>query len=209
MLIKVVEPVLSLIIPAVSTRVRSFLPVILDSLEAQIGDDPRVEVLILLDNRRWSIGRKMNELVRMARGQYIAGLGDDDQITDDYVSSILAAIEDNPGVDCITFHHEYWQDGVYKAVVKESKDYNWQNNWDAGLLLRSPDTKMPARSDIVKHFTYPHEWHGEDVEYAKWLRERIQTEYIIDRVLYRYMYRMSTNNEGKHFRKDRKERGFF
>lgn len=203
-------PLLSLIMPSVSTRVADFLPRIVGQLEAQIGDDPRVELLVLLDNRRWSIGRKMNELVRMARGEYIAGLGDDDEVTDDYVSSILDAIESNPGVDCITFDHEYWQDGEYRAVIKEGKDLIETNNWAAQLLTRTPDTKMPIRSEIVRQYEFKEKWHGEDADFQRWLAMtgKIQTEHAIDRVLYRYWYR-TDNPEGKHFRGDRMRRGFF
>lgn len=199
------EPLLSIICPGLVCRAGQFS--ILAEIERQIGDDPRVELLVLSDNKRWSIGRKMNALIALARGQYVAGVGDDDEVAPDYVSTLVAALEANPGVDCVSFDHEYWQDGVYRAVIKESKDFEYCNNWDAGLLTRSPSNKMAFRRELVAAFTYPHEWHGEDTQFARWAKERIETEHRIDRVLYKYMYRRD-NAEGKRFRGDRKQRGF-
>ncbi len=41
--------------------------------------------------RKWSIGRCFNELVRQASGEYIAFIGDDDWVMPDYLTSLMVA----------------------------------------------------------------------------------------------------------------------
>jgi glycosyltransferase involved in cell wall biosynthesis len=45
------------------------------------GQGKAVEILVLLDNRSKSIADKRNDLLRSARGKYIAFLDDDDAVS--------------------------------------------------------------------------------------------------------------------------------
>lgn len=92
-------PILSILTPAVPSRLDQ-LATLCDEIARQIGDQP-VEHLVLLDNKKRTVGEKRDALLRMARGQYVAFVDDDDDISRDYVSRILTAAETRP--DVITF----------------------------------------------------------------------------------------------------------
>src|SRR4030095_2341394 len=66
----------------------------------QIRNDP-VEHLVLLDNKKRTVGEKRDALMRAARGDYISFVDDDDMIALDYVALILQKIRLAP--DVITF----------------------------------------------------------------------------------------------------------
>jgi len=92
-------PILSILTPAVPSRIDQ-LATLCEEIAHQIGSQP-VEHLVLLDNKKRTVGEKRDALLRMAHGQYVAFVDDDDDISRDYVSRILAAAESRP--DVITF----------------------------------------------------------------------------------------------------------
>lgn len=92
---------LSILTPAVPSRLPRIEKLVRE-IEIQIGSAP-VEHLVLLDNKRRTVGEKRDALLRAARGQYVAYVDDDDWVHADYVKELLASISAHPGVDVITF----------------------------------------------------------------------------------------------------------
>ena len=82
--------ILSILTPAVPSRLEQ-IGKLCDELARQIGPLP-VEHLVLLDNKRRTIGEKRDALLRLAHGDYVAFVDDDDWIRPDYVGSLLSAI---------------------------------------------------------------------------------------------------------------------
>ena len=62
-------------------------------LETQIGSREDVEVLCLVDNKKQTIGKKRQNVLNAATGQYVACLYDDDTIADDSVQTLCDAID--------------------------------------------------------------------------------------------------------------------
>jgi glycosyltransferase involved in cell wall biosynthesis len=94
---------LSILTPAVPSRLEQ-LSELCAKLAVQIagmGQLFPVEHLVLLDNKKRTVGEKRDALLRAAKGKYVAFLDDDDDISGDYVSSILEAAQSGP--DVITF----------------------------------------------------------------------------------------------------------
>jgi glycosyltransferase involved in cell wall biosynthesis len=81
---------LSVLIPSIPER-QSSLARILDCLSKQ--DDPRLEVLVMLDNKRRSLGHKRNAMQDMAQGKFICHVDDDDNVAEDFVATLLPACE--------------------------------------------------------------------------------------------------------------------
>jgi len=98
----------SILIPAIPERYHSAHALLYSLLEQQsVARMQDVELLYLMDNRRRSVGAKRNNLLAMARGDYLSFVDDDDQIAADYVQKIYrqiaAARKNNPPADVICF----------------------------------------------------------------------------------------------------------
>ena len=89
---------LSILILSIPSRIKQ-LEALLEKLENQFDDD-RVEILVMLDNKSFHIYEKRNELLNMARGEYLCFLDDDDNVADNYIPSILDVL-DNETPDVI------------------------------------------------------------------------------------------------------------
>ena len=192
-------PKLSILISALESR-RELRAVVEGSIRSQIaalGDPSAVELLIEEDNGKAASGTKRNTLIARSRGEYVAFVDDDDQVSDDYVSQLLAGIA--TGADVITFQLEYLR-------VHAGTRALWE------FHLHSEDHKiMPTgmRSMTANHLCA---WKRELAAAVPWMpigymddcfwyRGLIatglpKTEHHIPSVLYRYLYRQSlTRNQ--------------
>lgn len=104
---------LSILTPAVPSRILAITR-LMGEIAQQIGVQP-VEHLVFLDNKRRTVGEKRDALLRMARGEYVAYLDDDDDISDDYVAELLQAIEEKP--DVVTFKQSATVNGESSTII--------------------------------------------------------------------------------------------
>ncbi len=89
---------LSILIPTVPRRKES-LDRLLSVLYSQLKDE--VELIVMLDNKKRTLGYKRREMMTLAQGEYVVFIDDDDDITTDYVSTLLRAT--NSGADVINY----------------------------------------------------------------------------------------------------------
>jgi hypothetical protein len=180
--------ILSILTPTIPERRTKCMYVLADKIAKQIGGQA-VEHLILSDNRKRSIGAKRQALVDIARGQYIAFVDDDDDISEDYVSSLLASIES--GADVITFE----QRAIYNGV--ESTVHFGVNNKDGaftpnGITLRAPWHVCAWRRAAVVGCLFSEVNYGEDLCWCIQARQRLKTAHHIDKVLHTYRHDAAT-----------------
>ena len=69
----------------------------------RIEDQEEIEILIDLDNRKRTISEKRNNLLSLAQGDFLCFIDDDDEVSSDFISALLAEISKKPEVDCITY----------------------------------------------------------------------------------------------------------
>jgi len=81
--------ILSILTPSVPSRLEQ-LNALRAMLASQIGDQLAVEHLILIDNKRRTVGEKRDNLLRIALGRYVAFVDDDDFVSEDYINEIVA-----------------------------------------------------------------------------------------------------------------------
>lgn len=171
-------------IPGRENQVRSLS----EKLAEQIGALP-VEHLILSDNRQRSIGAKRQALVDIARGEFISFVDDDDDVSDDYVSSLLDATE--TGADVITFR----QLVIYNG--QEGEVEFGVNNRDGqfipgGVTKRAPWHICAWKRDKVDGCLFGESNYGEDIVWCRQARLRIATAIHVDRVLHTYRHDAAT-----------------
>ena len=193
------EIVLSVVMPSLASRLDNptMTRRIVEEIDKQIGDNPYVEFISLIDNGRMSIGAKMDILNTIARGKFICGVGDDDMVTSDYIETLLEAIHDNPDVDVISFDLDYFTDNRFIATIKESIQFKRDQPWHAEIWTGPPSPKCAIKAKHCKAYSHPDSWHGEDQEFMKWVLPRLETEFYLDKVLYKYYYRTGNNESRK------------
>jgi len=140
-----------------------------------------------------TIGEKRNKLLSIARGDYVVFIDDDDRISADYVSLLLAAQARKP--DVIVFHAEYTENGknpkpVYYDIAF-GRDINHADHYD-----RIPNHICCVRRDYAVLTRYKPISYGEDADYAQRLLPRLKTQSKINKVLYYYDFNSETSESG-------------
>lgn len=185
---------LSVLIPSVSARRSDFAPAIMEQVYGQHealppADQARVEILMLTDAKSMVLGDKRNALVRLAQGDYVVFVDDDDRIVDDYLATLLAAT--THGKDVITFNADVSINGAQAKVCRYSLQYKRDANTGTEYH-RLPNHIAAVRRDLAMRNPFPSKLKGEDANYAATLRPLLGSEHYIDRVLYFYDYSQAT-----------------
>lgn len=134
-------------------------------------------------------------MVRMAQGDYVVFVDDDDRIEPDYVKTLLDATKHD--ADCITFHAMVSLNAsparLCRYSIKFKKDENTGNEY-----RRLPNHITAVKRDIALRCPFPSKGCGEDADYAVLLRPMLKSEHPIDRVLYHYDYNDKTTETQGH-----------
>lgn len=180
----------SILIPMIPERYHSAQPLLFNLLETQgVSRMSEVELLVLMDNRRRTVGEKRNALVAAARGEYISQIDDDDEVASQYVDTIYKTIartrrSDNPA-DVICFPqratiaphgliHEceyslkHWKDRepAQRRQLLQIIGTDGKPRQDALAWSGPPAHTMVWRSGIAKAVKFPEKRFGEDVDWV-------------------------------------------
>jgi len=176
-------PVLSILTPAVPSRIFA-LNHLCKVLADQIRTGP-VEHLILVDNKRRTVGEKRDALLRSARGFYVAFVDDDDMVAPNYVQELLKATREQP--DVITFCQQAHVNGASGTV--EFKLGNPNEEFKANAVVKRNAWHVCAwmrTLAIQSHF--PAINYGEDWAFAEPLCKLAKKEVHINEVLHYYRH---------------------
>lgn len=134
--------------------------------------------------RSMSTGTKRNQLIEQSQSEYFSFCDDDDLVSDNYVSSIMTAIESKP--DVITFNGYMTTNGVNRRnfTIKLNSRYEEKN----GHYYRFPNHLCVFKREKVQSIKFPDVWVQEDFQWAKQIHDRklLKTEVHIDQDLYWY-----------------------
>jgi hypothetical protein len=156
-------------------------------INAQTGDKP-VEHLVLIDNKRRTVGEKRDALLRASQGDYVAFVDDDDDISHDYVEEILKAAQRQP--DVITFMQKASVNGSVANV--EFRLGNKNEAFAPGITIKRNAWHVCAwRRTLAIQSHFPPINYGEDWAFAAPLCEFAKSEIHIDRIL--HFYKHSSN----------------
>ena len=171
---------LSLLIPTLNSRSK-----MCEKLTSKIIDQltTEVEMMLLPDNGEKTIGEKRNALLEAAIGDYVAFIDDDDMISDDYISSVLTALESSP--DCASLNGFVYKKGGGKRLFTHSIKYDgWYTKDDVDF--RTPNHLNAIRREVATMVGFPEISHGEDHKFSKDVRQHLKTEAEISGVIYHY-----------------------
>jgi len=180
---------LSILICSLESR-SNYLDRLMKVLQPQLVNG--VSFHVATDNGQYSIGRKRNDLLQNAIGEYVCFIDDDDLVSNNYVSYILAGID--KGVDCCSLKGIITEDGKNPLIFEHSIKYNaYKTNPDSYPIRyeRFPNHLNCIRSGIAKQFKFPEKNHGEDTDWATQVHRSglIEKEHYIEEVIYYYEYR--------------------
>lgn len=184
------QPVLSILTPAIPERFAQ-LTALRDVIERQQAALPAgsVEWLIFCDTRgARTIGQKRDDLVQLARGQYVAFVDDDDAITPDYLASLHFAITTaQTPPDVITFRQLVTYCGQTGEVVFGLGNAN-EPFTPNGVTKRAPWHVCAFRSALAKAHHFPHTNYGEDWAWARHVAADCVSSIHVDAVLHHYIH---------------------
>ncbi len=187
--------ILSILICSLENRA-GMLASLLGELTRQIeatDSENTVELLVNMDRKEKSTGKKRDELIRQATGEYIVFIDDDDGISDKYVKTFLRAAKS--GCDVLSPNGWITTNGVNKIDWEISKKYSDVTVVKNGakVYLRRPNHIAAIRRELAIQAGFPDISNGEDKEYSNRVVPLLNTEYKINDQIYHY--RFSTHNK--------------
>jgi hypothetical protein len=186
-------PTLSILTPAIPERIEQ-LATLRGLIEPQQAQLPAgsVEWLVFCDTRgARTVGEKRDELLRMARGDYVAFVDDDDRVSNDYCEAILKAIQAYPAADVITFRQHVTYNGETGEVCFRLGAPN-QPFAPGCETLRAPWHACAFRSQLAKAHHFPASNYGEDWAWARHVGADCKTEAHVPLILHFYRHDITT-----------------
>jgi hypothetical protein len=183
-------------IPTLPNRTRMYLEPLYAKLLSQIGKEKDVEVLAIMDNRVMSVGRKRTLLFHAAQGEYTCIIDDDDDVTDDFVSTLRSTITNDLNVDVICYDQEANINGRV-WTIKTSLDYNKVHPYDQMQVDQTGNTvpcKRPPwhwcawNTKFARQFPFGDSNTQEDTVFVMNAIEKAKTQVVLDKTLCKYRW---------------------
>jgi hypothetical protein len=175
---------LSILIPSVPSRFEKAQHLFNELSAICQGMD--IEILMLTDNKKRTIGEKREALKNISQGKYFMFVDDDDSLKN--ISSIYSATEND--VDVITFRQQSFNSDGSSYIVTFGLGNPVEHNTENGRYLdcKRPPFHVCAWHSKFKEIHYPDINYGEDAVWVQQALEIATTEYFIDEVIHCYNF---------------------
>ena len=185
---------LSILICSLHSR-EKVLATLLDHLNKQISFkyDGQVEVVVLVDNKEISTGKKRQTLLEMAKGEYTVFIDDDDWVPFHYIDSMLKAV--SSGYDCVAINGIMTTDGKDEIpwfLSKDNDNYTFHSS-EKMCYFRKTNHITAVKRELALKAGFPNKSNAEDKAYSDAVAPLLKTEYVIEKPMYHYRY--STKNK--------------
>lgn len=193
-----------------------FLPRLINKLEKQIGERTDVEIIILGDNKKITVGKKRDRLIQMAQGKFVVLVDDDDDVSDDFIEVVCDIIEKNEDIDVISymqkalingeewivdFSLEYDRTPPLEQLSREFKE-GWVENpddpdnpiWKTDIIVgnkickRPPFPVCPFKTELAKKVRFIDFNSSEDVCWARKMWDLCKSEYKLNKQMHIYIW---------------------
>ncbi|MGB7568345.1 MAG: glycosyltransferase [Chitinivibrionales bacterium] len=135
-----------------------------------------------------TIGCKRNRLIGGAKGEYVCFVDDDDLVSKNYISHILAALSMGP--DCVGIQGVMLVNGnCPRRFFHTIESTGW---YTSGCeYWRTPNHLNPIKRSIVKKVMFNEfSSFGEDKQFSEEIKPFLKTEVLIDDPIYYYLYNL-------------------
>lgn len=193
------NPLLSILIPSTPDR-RDDVAFLSKTIYNQLTDVSRetVELKVFEDDKTMSIGEKRELMYKESNGLFSWQIDSDDSISENAIELILAAIQSNPEIDCITFREKCLMNGEYKSSNHSIKYSKWQDGFDGYDYVRSPFYKDVIRTDISRSVPFPKVRWREDELWSIALYPHLKNEIHLEEEIYIYIYEPKDSHEERY-----------
>jgi hypothetical protein len=163
---------------------------LLERLWRQILAHAPRKVEVVIDGGEGTIGEKRQRLLERSIGHLVCFIDDDDDISDDYISRIIGAIEREPEVDCVSLNGIITTNGGNPKLFLHSRKYlKWAGDGVMSPFVRSPNHLNPVRRTLALETGFQAISHGEDSDYSTRLYPLLKSEADVgDEPIYFYKY---------------------
>jgi len=141
-----------------------------------------------------SIGKKREELVKKASGQYLCFLDDDEDIAPNYLEVLIGLVRQNK--DVCTFRNISKLDDFWMIVDMRLEHPNEQGKPDK-LIMRKPWHICPVRSLYAKLHQFEDINYAEDWRWFEQVLAHCQTEAHTDAIIHQYNHSKLTSEADK------------
>lgn len=176
---------LSILIPAIPDRVIKAME-LYDKIDSMIGDRD-IELVMLMDNKKRSIGAKRESLKNISNAKYWMIVDDDDDLL--AIDEIYEATDRD--VDCITFKQQCYNSDGSSYVVTFGLGNNVEHKTNPSgfyVDMKRPPFHMCAWNERFKMFSFPDISFGEDWGFLQKALNVAMTEYHIDKIIHKYNF---------------------
>lgn len=191
------QPLLTIMLPTTIDRRVKFYT-LLESVLRQVNvynGSGEIEILIDEDNKEKSIGRKRQDLLERATGEFVVGIDSDDSISNDYIEDIYRTIKQNPLIDHIGFIESCSIDGEISKSIFSIRHKQWAENTDDYDHVRCANPKSVIRRTKALQVGFEDSRFGEDRIFSEAVTPLLESEVFIDKPLYYYNYISTPHNE--------------
>ena len=187
------DPDWSILVLSINAR-NALLERLLHVLRPQVyANQPRVEMLVDVDNGEMRVGAKRQRLLEVAKGRYVSFVDDDDLVAPDFVERLLAAIQGNPDADAIGFKgRRYMDDKLTGEIIYDHKFKGWIDKKvaDGFQYQRTLGHLNPVRRKLALRVGFNRVLQrSEDRLYSVGLKSLIKKTVFVDACLYDYFFR--------------------
>lgn len=191
---------ISILVPSTHKRYDNFNLSIQKKLFEQYeqlshAQQKEVEILMFVDTKSQMLGEKRNNMVLLAKGEYVVFVDSDDRVASDYIQSLLDST--SQGKDVITFNALVSLNGEEPKLCRYSssyaRDYNTETEYH-----RLPNHICCFKRELAIQYPFPNILYGEDSGFSKSIRNAIKSEHNIDKILYYYDYNQETTETQYH-----------
>lgn len=175
---------LSILIPSIPSRI--IMASVLYTKLLEMAGNKDIEILMLTDNKKRTIGAKREVLKNLAQGKYFMFCDDDDEFTS--LDEIYEATFSD--ADVIDFKAECLNSDGSTFIVTQKLGNEVEHNTKDGRYIDCNRPPFPncAWHNRYKKFSFSDVSYGEDWSFIEQTLPRAKKEIYIDKVLFKYNF---------------------